>query len=263
MEQAVFISKIKDLDCVTQKYSRLYYGAEFCEHLAPSCEDLDQVVRFADGRNMDFTLVTSFLTDEGLRRAQRLLGRLFQIKPHSEVVVNDWGLLGWLNREYPGFGLVLGRLLTKQKRGPQILSLKGRVPDAMVDHFRRCNADSAVLRDFLAENRVKRIELDNLLQGIRRPADALPGSLYLPFAYITTTRLCLANSCEDRTHKPYRAIVPCHQECQKHSFRLRHKQIPVDLLLKGNTQFFKNERLPDNVSDLNIDRIVFEPEMPV
>lgn len=44
---------------------------------------------------------------------------------------------------------------------------------------------------------------------------------------------------------------------------LQHKQMPADLLLKGNTQFFKNEQLPDNLKDLSIDRIVYEPEIPI
>jgi hypothetical protein len=39
--------------------------------------------------------------------------------------------------------------------------------------------------------------------------------------------------------------------------------MPVKLLLKGNTQFFINEVLPDDLEALKIDRLVFQPRIPL
>jgi len=36
--------------------------------------------------------------------------------------------------------------------------------------------------------------------------------------------------------------------------------MPVTLFIKGNTQFFKNDQLPSNLSLLGIDRLVQEVE---
>lgn len=263
MEKAILISDVKNLKYVSQEYSRLYFGAEFCENLIPSAEDLNSVLEFISKNKMDFTFVTPFLTNEGIKKIKLLLNLVAKVKPNAEIIINDWGLLGLVNREYLGLNLSLGRLLTKQKRGPQILNLLGKVPEDMIRHFKQSNIDSSVLSDFLVSRQVKRVELDNLLQGISRPFPSLKGSLYMPFAYITTTRLCLFSSLDDKIDKPLRAITPCNKECQVYVFMLRHKHMPADLLLKGNTQFFKNERLPDNFDDLNIDRVVFEPKIPV
>jgi hypothetical protein len=263
MEKAVFISKIENLKYATQEYSRLYFGIEFCQNLIPSAEDLSSVLKFVSEKKMKFTFVTPFLTNEGMGKIKPLLSFIIDNQPEAEIVINDWGLLGWINREYSGLNLLLGRLLTKQKRGPQILNLLGKVPDTMVQHFRQSNVDSAILSRFLITKQIKRVELDNLFQGIIRPPPSLKGSLYMPFAYITTTRLCLFSSCENKVNKHSRAITPCNKECQGYGFRLQHKQMPADLLLKGNTQFFKNECLPYNLDGLNIDRIVYEPEIPV
>jgi len=263
MEKAIFISKVEDLKHVTQEYARLYFGVEFCQNLIPSEEDLGRVLEFTSEKKMLFTFVTPYLTDEGMKKIKPLLSLIAGNHPGSEIVINDWGLMEWINRAYPGLNLLLGRLLTKQKRGPQILSLVGRVPENMIRHFRQSNADSPILSGFLIARQIKRIELDNLFQGLSRPLASLKGSLYMPFAYITTTRICLFNSCGDKSGKPSRAITPCSKECRKYVFRLQHKRMPVDLLLKGNTQFFKNERFPDNLGDLNIDRIVYQPEIPV
>lgn len=263
MEKAIFISKIGNLKYVTREYSRLYFGIEFCQNLMPSKEELGRILEFISKKEMDFTFVTPYLTNEGMKKIKPLLSYIIDVQPEGEIIINDWGLLEWIGQEYFDLNLVLGRLLTKQKRGPRILNLIGRVPDNMVQHFRKSNVDSLILTDFLISKQIKRVELDNLLQGISRPPHSLKSSLYIPFAYITTTRLCLLSSCEDKVNKPLRAISACNKECQKYTFRLAHKKMPIDLLLKGNTQFFKNERLPDNLNDLNIDRIVYEPEIPI
>ena len=263
MEKAIFISKIDNFKYVTQEYSRLYFGIEFCQNLMPSKEEIERILKFVSEKKMDFTFVTPYLTNEGMIKIKALLSYIIGVQPKSEIVINDWGLLEWINKGYVDLNLVLGRLLTKQKRGPRILNLIGRVPDAMIQHFRESNVDSLILSNFLISKQIKRVELDNLLQGISRPPHSLKGSLYTPFAYITTTRLCLLSSCEDKVNRPIRAISACNQECQRYTFRLAHKNMPVDLLLKGNTQFFRNECFPDNLKELNIDRIVYEPLMPI
>lgn len=263
MEKAIFISKIENLKYVTQEYSRLYFGIEFCQNLIPVKEELDHILKFVSENKLDFTFVTPYLTNEGMRKIKTLLSYIIDEQPKAEIVINDWGLLESLNRDYFDLNLVLGRLLTKQKRGPRILNLMGRVPDAMIQHFRQSNVDSFTISNFLISKQIKRVELDNLLQGISRPPHSLKSSLYIPFAYITTTRLCLLSSCEDKGNKPLRAISGCDKECQRYTFRLAHKKMPVDLFLKGNTQFFKNGRLPDNLNDLNVNRIVYEPEIPI
>ena len=263
MEQAIFISKIENLKYVTEKYSRLYFGVEFCQHLIPSVEDLDCVLKFTSEKKMNLTLVCPFVTNKGMERLKSLLGCLINRQPTSEIAINDWGLLRWIKENYGNLNLILGRLLTKQKRGPRILNFMGKSPSAMIQHFRQACIDNSSTKDFLMMSGIKRIELDNTLQGINRPHHALPGSLYVPFAYITTTRFCLVNNCIGTVKKPLRSISPCYKECQNYTFKLHHKQMPVELLLKGNTQFFKNEGVPKNLRQLNIDRLVYQPELPI
>lgn len=263
MEQAIFISNIENLKYVTQEYSRLYFGIEFCQNLIPSIEDLECVLRFVSKKRLDFTLVTPFVTNEGFGKLKTQLNYLIKENPKSEIVINDWGLLRWINKTYPDLELTLGRLLTKQKRGPRILNLIGKVSDTMVEHFQKSNVDNRIVTNFLISKNIKRIEFDNLLQGVKRPLDSLKGSLYFPFAYITTTRFCLISSYEDNIRRPLRAIFACNKECQKYTLKLQHRQMPVELFLKGNTQFFKNKYVPEDLGQLNIDRSVYQPEIPL
>jgi hypothetical protein len=262
MEKAVFITNMKHAHYVTGEFSRLYFGNEFCQRLIPSEEELESALALVKLRGIDFSLVTSFVTEEGLERLQKRFSYVLAHCPQAEIIVNDWGVLKTLKDEFQCRNLILGRLLTKQKRGPRILRLEHKLPISAVDHFRRISADSDCFVDFLVQAGVKRIELDNVLQGIIRDAPVLQGSLYIPYAYVTVTRYCLPAVCAK--HKTFiRTISDCSYECKQGSFILNNKNMPVEIILKGNSQFMRNPVIPKNLESLNIDRIVYEPEIPV
>lgn len=262
MEEAIFVSRVENLKYVKSNYKRIYFGNEFCQWLIPSLDDLKAVIDFTLKNNLQFSFVSPYVTNNGLQTLMPILEYIKEQLSEAEIVINDWGVLRLARKELCLSHLVLGRLLTKQKRGPRILYLKDRVPKEMMQHFMASNVDVSILVDFLNDYGIKRVELDNLLQGMLRDTSSLKASLYFPFVYVTTTRYCLTASCENG-RKPLRSIPTCRKECQKYTFKLQHKNMPVDLFLKGNTQFFKNEALPEGLEQLKIDRLVYEPEPPL
>ena len=261
IEKAIFISNTKNLGYVTHAYSRLYFGIEFCERLIPSREELSAAIEFAGRNKMDFTFVTPFVTDNGMEKLARLLDCFSGDQRGSEIVINDWGFLRVLKERSWQGAFVLGRLLTKQKRGPTIMNIMHILPKDALEHFKQCSADVGC--DFLAHNNISRIELDNQLQGISRPGAPLKASLYSPYAYITTTRYCTMSPYNGAEKPSFRSIRPCNKECQESEHTLDHPSMPVRILLRGNTQFFKNETMPRDLEALHIDRVVFEPVIPV
>jgi len=263
MEQAVFISKVADLKYFTPRFSRVYFGNEFCEQLIPSRTELQQVLDFVLEKGLDFTLVSPYITDRGLKGLDILLAEVARSKPDSEVVFNDYGVLRMLSNCYTQLEPVMGRLLNRMKRGPRLMMVINKLPPTTVDYFRSSNLTVPVLVQFLNQHRVRRVEMDNVLQGIDFHLDNLTGSIYLPFAYVTTTRLCLSNACDIPEKEEMIGIFPCKRECQKYTFYLRNEIMPVMLIRKGNTIFFENEVLPDNIKDIGITRIVTEPEIPM
>jgi len=244
-----------------RKFTRLYFGQEFCERLIPEKNSLQEIIEFSKSRAMELTLVTPFVTEDGLGKWFDLAGEFACLNPGGEVVFNDLGLFDKAVEELDRINPVLGRLLTKQKRGPRILRLAGKVPGELIEHFSRFNADVPHLSDFYRECGFSRIELDNTLQGIIRDGD-MPASLYYPYVYISTARMCITNQCKDRT-KIMRCIFPCKKECREIHFKINHNEVPVDVILAGNTQFIKNPTLPDNLEELHIDRLVYQYEIPL
>ena len=262
MEEAVYITKLSQLEYVNPKFTRLYFGQEFCETLLPAPEELQQVLDFVQRKKLAFTWVTPYLTQAGLKCLANLDKLVADTLPQAEVIINDWGHLRQLKLAGLNLKPVLGRLLTKQKRGPRTLKLLPHFTPQALEHFQSIPAHLPHYTHWLKEQGFIRLELDNLLQGINSSGAQLEASLYYPFAYISTTRWCLSNSCTN-PQKPTHLITPCAQECQRFSFTLRHKEMPVPLYLKGNTIFFNNPKLPQNLEELKITRKVYEPEIPV
>lgn len=259
-EKAVFFTGLEQLQRYGENCDRIYFGQEFCQRLFPSADAVRRAVERALERKVSFTLVTPFVTNAGLARVRAAVQAAADA-PGLEVVVNDWGVLRFMHREYPKVPLALGRLLTKQKRGPQILAMTDKVPETALDHFRRFNADVPHVQDFLRTMGVARIELDNLLQGMAR-SKGLPASLYHPFGYITATRLCLLAE-GTKPAKNLRSIGRCSCECAAYEVTLVHGDMPVPIHLRGNAQFYRKDSLPPDLAALNVTRLVYEPRIPI
>jgi len=264
-ETALYITKAADLKHYNDSFSRIYFGNEFCEHLIPSASEVKRVLGFASENNLGFTLVTPYVTEEGVKILELLFQKIEQEKPGSEAVFNDWGVLHILNEKHPNLEPVMGRLLNKMKRGPRLMNLIDILPQSTMDYFRSCSLDVPIYQKFLIRNRVRRVGLDNLLQGIdlNLSNSGISASLYIPYGYITTTRLCLATSCDEHGKEDEVGIFPCQKECQRYTFHLRNPVMPVLLIRKGNTIFFENRALPDDTEKKGITRIVVEPEIPI
>jgi len=263
-EQAIYVSRTDHLDYFEKRYTRLYFGVEFCQNVLPEKEDLTVALRFAQERGLDFTLVTPFVTDRGLAPVGRLLEQTRDWGHPFEVVVNDFGVLRVVRQvcgeKMPPVGL--GRLQTKLKRGPRLPGLVSSLPPAAVDHFRRPNADHPGYARFLGTQGITRIELDNPVQGLVREEAPLPGSLYHPYTYVSTGRYCHFAGPDDR-ERPLRKVTSCGQECLPHRFTLRNKEMPRELLLRGATLFYRNDELPADPGAWGVDRLVFEPDLPL
>jgi hypothetical protein len=264
MEQAVYIRSIDDLHYLNDGFTRLYFGAEFCERLIPPLLDLETALCIARDRSLGFTFMTPFVTNRGLELLEERMHMLAQTLPDAEVVVNDWGVLQLVRSAYPQLKPVLGRLLNKSKRGPRIMNILDQLPLETKEYFQGSNLDVPSAIRFLQQHGIKRVEFDNLLQGISlEGADpAIQKSLYLPFAFVSATRFCLTANCDDPSKMGAIGIFPCGRECLNYSFNLYNPVMTLPLIRRGNAVFFVNENVPDIVSRQLVDRIVVQPELP-
>lgn len=250
MEKAIFISDPGDLKYFyLSRFQRIYFGNEFCLNHLPTPGQLQSILRFADGENVAFTLVTPFFQDHAYPGLEQLLDLL---PAGSEVVFNDWGLAGAIaeRRLVP----VHGRLLCSVVRDP-------RIPRdfAFMAYFRSHNLQPPYMQ-LLRDKGVPRFELDNVRQGYDlEPVPGLAASLYYPFVFCSVTRKCIFANTAANPAK-FRIAANCSRACL-------HKRIKTrvdnhEIFIEGNAQYYVNESRPASPGDWGVDRTVFMPVFP-
>ncbi|MCF7861328.1 hypothetical protein K9M79_03695 [Candidatus Woesearchaeota archaeon] len=252
MNKAIVINRTNQLDLI-EDYDTVYFGCEFCERLLPSKQDFLTVKEFVENKGKKFCLLSPYVTNRGVDNLRIILGAIGD----CEVIFNDWGVFWMIKKDFSarGFSPVIGRLLVKQKRGPRILDYKDKISLEAYEHFRRSIISNPNMVDYLVELGIIRAEFDNLLQGVDLKVNKIKGSLYYPYLYVTSTRMCLI---ANMGHSEI-GVVGCNRQCRGKLFCLKSDAMP-DILLRGNTQFIKNEILPKELGI--VDRLVFEPEIP-
>jgi len=239
-------------DTLSPGITRLYAGAEFCPWRLPGSPELWRMLQRAHELGCAFTLVTPVLIEPLRESLHDTLARLLPaFAAGDEVVISDWGALELVREIDPAVPVVLGRVLSGQKRDPRTVELE--LTTAQLEHFRRGSWYAAPAVALLGELGIQRVELDNLLQGVAPLPAALRGTLHIPYAMVAASRNC-----------PFRrpgSAETCPQPCGE-VFTLTASDSAYPLLQGGNTQFVRNDRLPDDLSALGIDRIVEHLELP-
>lgn len=245
--------------------SRIYYGNEFCQERIPRPGELEASCRTIRETGLPLTFVTPPVNDDGCDVLVDRLTRLQNWLPHSEVVVNDWGVLRLVHEKFPALVPVLGRLLNKFLRDPRVTA-RYDVPPAL----RQSSLSIPAYGRLLARYGVQRTELDNLYQGIDldfQALDLLP-SLYVPFGYVTTGRICmLGNLHLSRDEKFATPSGPCPQPCLRVEVDLAEQKAEAhSFTQRGNTIFY---RQAEALIDRGLEwakrhgaRVVYQPEIP-
>ena len=232
--------------------SRIYAGAEFCPWRLPGSVELRQILRRAHELGRTFTLVTPVLNEPQRQDLRATLAALLpEFAAGDEVVISDWGVLELVRGIDPAVAVVLGRVLSGQKRDARTVELE--LTAAQLEHFRQGSWYAAPAVALLVELGIRRVELDNLLQGVAPLPAALRGTLHFPYAMVASSRNC--------PFRPSGLTSPCPQPCGE-VFSLLAAETAKPLLQGGNTQFLRSERLPDQLMALNIDRVVEHLELP-
>lgn len=262
--------------CGELAFTRCVFGNEFCEHLLPSVAALQAAIEATRAQNLAFTFLTPYVSNEGLTALKPLFDVLAQHNG-AEVVFNDWGVLQLLRRDYPALVPVQGRLLNKSLRDPRVTTMyaSAPAPASALQVLQRSNLDNTSYALLLARFGVQMIELDNLPQGndLSFVGNGLRAAAYLPFGFISTSRVCMAAGLHYHKGDKFQPSAPCRHECQTHLLEYQFTNSPFGnreqrFYLKGNTYFYAHTEamlrtLFAQAQSGQISRLIFQPRLPM
>lgn len=252
MEHALYINDLSELALWGPDYRRLYFGNEFCNWKIPSLSEIKEIVEFARSKNIALTIVTSYCRDAELQYYRKIIEYLKQECPEFEIVINDWGMYR-LGKELQ-LKIALGRLLVKQKRDPRIPEFITKLHPEARKRLKDIGLNNSLL-NFLKKENIDRIELDNILQGLdlTHMNNNFVFSLHVPFVYIALTRYCKFNI---KYHGERFKFSSCNNK-QCKTMEIYNKKMRRPIFMRGNTLFYKNDLLPDDIEQSKINRLVY------
>lgn len=227
---------------IPEEVQRIYVGDEFCVHRLPDLADLEDVSDAAAGKGWGVTLLTPPVTDHELERSSPLFRFLEKEAPETEVVVNDWGLLHFLKEKHPCLVMAAGRLLNKGFKDPRLAD-PDRVAEISEDAeelLKGCTFDAAEFQKEVRDLKVSRLERDLLPFGDPRIEDpnGLETSVYFPFGYLSTGRVCLIASFKAPAGGKFSPLEACHGPCKGLLLELGGPDSGFRMFQGGNTVFY-------------------------
>jgi len=257
-EKKLFVETPEEVEAADAgEYTGVYAGAAFCRQALPSRERLEETLAAAAGRGFSFHFSTPPLTEDYFGRALALVEMVAEKAPGAEVIVNDFGLLDAVARDFPGLVPVAGRVMAFQKTDPVVpeileAAFSGASRAGRRAAFSHVSIDNPLFARFLAGKRVSRIEVQNPLQGVSIGTAEFRYSMHTPYVFVSGTMYC--GPAEYYT-RPGRApgIYTCSKHCMSGWYRLKPRGGEQIFLFRGNTMYIEN---PEADPPPGVDRLV-------
>ncbi len=185
VEKAYFVKNLKALSKVPHDANIIYIGSEYCLKAFPAC--YYEIIKRCK-KNYKIGILTPPLVESDIKRFIQLFSKTKELlNDVFEIIVNDWGVLNYLQEnKSEKINIVLGRLLSYQKRGNQ--KLYGLFDQSLLSYVPVLNDRNV---NFLKKLGVSRIEIDVPPWGVRLNTNVgISISLYMPFSIQSYTLNC-------------------------------------------------------------------------
>jgi hypothetical protein len=196
---------LRDLRQVRKKnIDRFYLGNEFCEFLLPSIQQINGIVNKIGEKGKEVTIVTPPVSSFYIKKIRGLLKSVEKSNVVTELVVNDFGVLRLLHKEFPYLQLAIGRLLSHQLLSSHTFK---RVCVKEIDRL-------------INKYNIRRIELNNQFTEISQYNNlfnhGFRGSLNFPSIYLTSSlHNCPMQGCKKK-EVSIKSLFACERDCKEY-----------------------------------------------
>jgi len=223
------------------KINRLYIGNEFCLNLFPEENILQNCLDKANDEDLLVTIVLPYIREDSVGKVEKIISLLhnWQLKRSKslEVLINDWGLLYFLKKNYPEFQLLWGRLINKKLKDPKLKWKWGK--ELFKDKLAENSINTEYFWSLLQRWDVKRFEFD----AFNKRPHGFEGQLsfHWPYYQTNTSLYCPLNA-ECKTYNPtkQKTVASCPQYCNDFIYLYPDH---LKLFGKGNSVFGFNDEI--------------------
>lgn len=249
MEYSIMISSLDCFQNNLDKYTRVYFGNEFCPHLQFGLENIKHVVELCKVNKKELTLITSYMTEKSIEGLYDILNYLRLDSKRYEIVANDWGLIYYIKKYFPdSFDIVLGRSLNKIKKTPILSNIFKKLSEDSQLALQKAASNFPAAWELFEKYNIKRAEFENVLQENRfSQGFPLNKTLLYPYVFISNSRRCITDFIFQ--NKEEYDFNNCKKSCKDVEIYLFNKVMCREVVLKGNTYFYINSKLPSNIEE--------------
>jgi len=257
MQYAKYINTLAEFDKIDNKYTMVYIGNDFCDRIHWEFTDILKIYKKAEKASMKVGIKTPFITETNVGYYQKLIKQINDAQLEVEIVLNDFGLLYYINANgyCKSCSLTLGRLLCRQKTDRMTAKLKGRIAEEVYKHFTTPVAISNAYKKIIEQYRISRFELENVEFDWNLPEVDFEYKVTIvtPYVSVGTTRLCpYVQSSEEKLH-----IKECNFECFDKKLYVNDENVGEYVYI-NNTIAYKNSEMNDNAKLPVVDRVLDE-----
>lgn len=255
MKKGIIIYSKDELKNVQEDIEYMYFGSEYCIKRFLNGSFLMDGLSFCMENNKYFCLLSPFIPENDFNRVSELIEKLSVIEYPIEIVVNDYGLLYYINKFYKNrFDITLGRLLNRVKKAPSVFNYFSKLSEASNEALRISSCNNQYAASILIENGVKNIQYDNILQqNLILEDNKFQKHLMYPLVQISTSRKCIASALD----KDITVVDDfCSGNClSNHWYTLYNDVVKRDVILFGNTILYENILLPNDMEKFS--RVIY------
>lgn len=246
-----------------QEFKYLYFGNEFCEYRIPKSNQVKNFLEICEKEELIPVFVTPVVTDFGLERIDDCLKYLNSYNGKLSIVVNDYGVMELLKRDNIKFEIIAGRILDK-------LSHESRASyEDLYKYYDKEGLKYAMTPGILSKSHRKVLDKYNVVRyefdfpkiGIVTSTKTRL-SLYWPYSYETTGRVCLFRSFDKVGNKKFLVGSHCKINCKnvivERVTTSNKTNAKYYLFQVGNTMFYLNETIDLNQISTIFDRLIIQ-----
>jgi hypothetical protein len=242
-----------------KRASRVYFGNETCARRLPERREIIEAYSLCLSSGKKMSLVLPYAGERDMPSIISAIEAFSAVNPGGEVIVNDFGIINLIGEKNIPVKMVLGRLISRQKRDPRF-AIFPHTSNIAEEELSLSSFSVPSFSKFFLGLGVSRAGFSALPQGTDvSDVSGFEFDVYWPWVYVTSGRSCQLLGARDPKKGKYPLEGLCGKECLSFAMEPENEG-DFYAIQKGNTVWMEVLK-PGKLSG-DFTRLIYEPVAP-